>query len=68
MPGEDLQWPFALHTWVGVAGSVVLLLFWRQQEFGRPRSQGGGYGQGALVGEGLDHRVFCGPGRLLLYG
>ena len=28
MPGEDPEWPFALHTWAGVAGLVVLLIFW----------------------------------------
>jgi hypothetical protein len=28
MPGEDAEWPFTLHVWMGAAGLVVLTLFW----------------------------------------
>jgi cytochrome b561 len=28
LPGEDPDWPYVLHTWVGAAGLAVLALFW----------------------------------------
>jgi cytochrome b561 len=28
LPGEDADWPFLLHEWVGMAGFVVIVLFW----------------------------------------
>ncbi len=27
-PGEDPDWPFALHTWIGSAGLLALMAFW----------------------------------------
>jgi cytochrome b561 len=27
-PGDEPEWPFALHEWVGVAALAVLVLFW----------------------------------------
>lgn len=27
-PGEDPEWPFTLHVWIGTAGLGFLLLFW----------------------------------------
>ena len=28
LPGEDPDWAFALHTWIGAAGLGILALFW----------------------------------------
>jgi cytochrome b561 len=28
LPGEDADWPFVLHEWVGMAGFAVIVLFW----------------------------------------
>jgi len=28
LPGEDPDWPYALHVWTGVAGLVTIALFW----------------------------------------
>ncbi len=28
LPGEEPDWPFALHTWIGSAGLGILALFW----------------------------------------
>jgi len=28
MPGEDPEWPYTLHTWIGTGGLIVLTLFW----------------------------------------
>jgi cytochrome b561 len=28
LPGEDAEWPYTLHTWIGSAGLLVLGLFW----------------------------------------
>ena len=28
MPGEDPEWPFVLHTWIGASGLLILMAFW----------------------------------------
>ncbi len=28
LPGEDADWPFVLHSWIGMAGFSILALFW----------------------------------------
>ncbi len=28
MPGEDPDWPYYLHQWVGVAGLMIVMWFW----------------------------------------
>jgi cytochrome b561 len=27
-PGEDAEWPFLLHEWVGMAGCLIITVFW----------------------------------------
>ena len=27
-PGDDPEWPYTLHTWIGTAGLAILTLFW----------------------------------------